>query len=166
MKKAMHPPNPTDSGSYGNQEETQEYISVEEQRIATMADTIAGLASTNTRSFGNPATSAMIVSLIAQLEQQLSAEKNRNDCLLDRISELQQEVTALKVQKSILDERLDAFRSVRHINSLAIFVGTLLVGAGVELSKNNFANYSYIAFAVGGLLLISGWLVTPKGAGK
>lgn len=166
MKSATSPPNPTDSGSYGNQEETQEYISVDEQRAATMAGTVAGLVSSNTKSFGNPIASAMIASLTTQLEQQLTAEKNRNDSLLDKIAELQQEISALKVEKSVLNERLESFRSVRHINSIAIFAGTILVGAGVELSKNNFLNYSYAAFAVGGLLLISGWLVTPKGAGK
>jgi len=94
-----------------------------------------------------------------QTKYELTQLRGKNESLVNILSDE-------RIQKAVLAERIDAFRSTRHLKNIGIAVGTLLMGIGVQLVRSDATAYGTAAIIVGAIMLIAGWLSVPKEGGK
>jgi hypothetical protein len=154
-----------DSGSDGSQvEAVSDFDFVEPKPM--LGQTIAGLSSTNTRAFGGEVASAVLQVSIRQLELNLSESRYQNEKLHNENKELQTRVTDLRVNSSRLEERISAFRSIRHLRNFGIVVGTSALTISIQLFQSQKNSYGWLAVIVGVLLLLLSWFAAPKGGAK
>lgn len=169
MNNQKQTPEPSDSGSDGSQitgDTPSELIEARPLEGLPMAQAIEGLAASNTRAFGGEVASALIAGATTQLaselqytKQEVSGLRKENDVLKENLSEA-------NTRKAVLEERINSYRSNRHLRHFGIAVGTTLLGVGFELIRNNLSTYGYASLAIGALLLVLGWHSAPKGGDK
>lgn len=168
MNTETNIPEPADSGSNGKQVKADIVEGfVEPQPVGRpMVKAITGLAATNARAFGGEVASALIAGATSQMaieldqtRQELNGQRLKNEKLT---SDLSNE----KIKSAVLAERIDSFRSSRHLKNVGITVGSLLLGTGFQLIKSGSTAYGGAAVATGSVLLIFSWASAPKGGEK
>lgn len=161
-------PEPEDSGSDGRQikADTKNELIPARPLVLSVASVVAGLAVSNSRAFGGEVAATLIAGATSQMAVELEQAKHdlatlrlKNDTLVDVLTEE-------RIQKAIMIERIDSFRSTRHLKNIGIAIGTLLLSAGFQLIKNGADSYGLCSIAFGFLLLLAGWLSAPKGGDK
>lgn len=169
MTEQTKVPEPNDSGSDGSQAQadaTRELV-LSQPLPNQIVQAITGLAASNARAFGGEVASALIAGATSQMAVELNQTKLELASLREKHESLTNTLSDERVQKAVLAERIDSFRATRHLKNIGIAVGTLLIGTGLQLVRNDApAAYSVACFIVGALLLIVGWISAPKEGGK
>lgn len=161
-------PEPKDSGSDGQQvrAEESEEISLPQQVGQPMSKTIAGLAASNSRAFGGEVASALIAGATSQMSVELDQAREELTRQRERNDQLNREISAEKIKSAVLAERINSFRSTRHLKNLGIATGSLIFGIGIQLIKSGSLESGVAGIALGTLLLLFSWLSVPKGGDK
>lgn len=161
-------PEPPDSGSNGKQVKADiaEGVVMLQPVGRSMANTITGLAATNARAFGSEITSALIAGATSQMSHEL--DQTRQELRDQRIKneKLASELSNEKIKRAVLTERIDSFRSSRHLKNVSIAAGSLFFGTGVKLIDSGSTAYGVAGVAIGTLLIIFSWSSAPKGGEK
>jgi hypothetical protein len=131
-----------------------------------IAHVITGLAASNSRALGGEVASALIAGVTSQMVNELNQTKYELTQLRGKNESLVNTLSNERIQKAVLAERIDAFRSTRHLKNIGIAVGTLLIGTGVQLVRSDATTYGITSIIVGAIMLIAGWLSVPKEGGK
>ena len=169
MINHIETPEPSNSGTDGSQAEgdlTSELIEARPLEGLQIAQAIEGLAASNTRAFGGEVASALIAGVTSQLASELQYTKQDVTRLRNEIDVLKESLSGANIQKAVLEERIESYRSNRHLKNLGIFLGTTLLGVGIQLFKNELDTYGYASLIFGALLLGMCWYSAPKGGDK
>lgn len=168
MTKPTKVPELKDSGSDGSQIQADAACElVPSQPLSyPIVNAITGLAASKSRPFGGEVASTLIAGAASQMAVELNQTKDEFAKLREKNEALTIKLADERVQKAVLVERIDAFRSTRHLKNIGIAVGTLLTGIGVQLVRADSSGYGLASIIVGALLLIVGWLSAPKEGGK
>lgn len=164
-------PAPDDSGTDGSQvpgeaELSGELVEASQLTRFPMVSAIEGLAASNNRAFGSEAASTLLVGAASHMAAELNRSQKEAEKLRHELEKLQVKNSEYTTLNAVLNERINAFRSNRHLSNLGIFIGTTLLGVGFQLTQINLQKYGYLAFGSGSLLLIISWLSAPKGGEK
>lgn len=165
MNETEKIPELEDSGSDGSQIEAVSDITLVEP-TPLLAKTIEGLSSNNTRALGGEVASAFMRVATQQIEASLREAKAQVGTLQKENKELQNNTTTLMVNSSRLEERISAFRAIRHLRNFGIVVGTTLLAIGIQLFQIQKNTYGSISIIIGVLLLVLSWFTAPKGGQK
>ncbi|MDD2914422.1 MAG: hypothetical protein PHP70_03815 [Gallionella sp.] len=160
-------PIPKESGSDGHQVKAD--VSgelVQAQPLTHMVQAITGLAASNARFFGGEVASTLIAGATSQMSAELAQTKQELGALRQKYEVLSNSFADERIQKAILAERIDSFRSSRHLKNIGISVGTLLLGIGAQLIKIDYVPHGIASIVIGALLVLLSWLSVPKGADK
>lgn len=166
MNTEANIPEPEDSGSNGKQVKAdivEGVVDLQPVGRRTVANAITGLAATNARAFGGEIASTLIAGATAQManeldqtRQELNDQRNKNEKL---VSDLSNE----KIKSAVLAERIDSYRSSRHLKNVSIAAGSLFFGTGVQLIRSGSTASGVAGVAIGSVLLIFSWASVPKG---
>lgn len=161
-------PEPADSGSDGSQikADTTNGLVPSRPVAPPMARAIVGLAASNSRAFGGEIASVLIAGATSQMSTELDESKKELAVLRKKIERIVGELSDERVAKAVLVERIEAYRSTRHLKNIGIAVGTLLLGTGIQLIRNEAGLYGLACVVIGALLLLLGWHSAPKGGEK
>ncbi len=163
-------PKPSDSGSDGSQsipESSSDLVPSSQLQELSIAHTVQGIASSKSRAFGSEVTSALIAGITSQLSTELQYSKCEAVKLQGKNEQLTQQLSDELVTNAVLNERLKAFHSTKHIRNLGIAVGTALVTTSIILfDTTQFQSYGYAALGIGIVLLLAGWFVPVRGDEK
>jgi hypothetical protein len=77
-----------------------------------------------------------------QTKYELAQLREKHESLTNALSDE-------RIQKAVLTERIDAFRSTRHLKNIGIAVGTLLIGIGIQLVRADTTAYGVASIIVG-----------------
>lgn len=168
MKEDTKVPEPEDSGSDGTQTQanTSQSLVTSQSLMYPIAEAITGLASSNSRVFGGEVASTLIAGAASQMATELAQTKQELAKLREKNDTLTTDLSEERTQKAIYKERIDNYSTTRHLKNIGIAVGTLLIGVGIQLIRNNFEAYGLASIIVGALLLVVGWISVPKGGDK
>lgn len=164
MKSEVEIPEPKDSGSDGSQIKSQTLGEPSSfQPVGRpIANAVIGLANANSRAFGGEVASTLIAGVTSQMSveldqtrQELTEQRKKNEKLAIDLSNE-------KIKSAVYSERLEAFRSTRHLKNVGVSVGTLLVGTGIQLIRSASEAYGVACLVVGSVLVIISWASTPK----
>lgn len=158
-------PEPKDSGSDGSQlKEIESKSAIQPPHVGQpLSNAIAGLAASNNRAFGGEVASTLIAGATSQMAVEL--EKTRQDLSDQRAKneKLYSELSAERTKCAVLAERINSYRSTRHLKNLGVAIGSLLLGLGVQLIQTD-SNTLCMASLIGGtLLILASWFSAPKG---
>ncbi len=164
MNEPIEVPEPEESGSDGTQRKAGASLNLVPAKplIAPMADAIAGLAASHSRTFGGEVASTLIAGATSQMAIELNEAKHELTRLREKLESVMNALSDEKVKTAVLATRIQEFHSTRHLKNIGIAVGTLLVGIGVQLSQGVPPNYGVATIIVGALLLVVGWVSAPK----
>lgn len=168
MNEQLEVPEPEDSGSDGTQEKADASRKLVPSKPLTtpIAEAITGLAVSHSRAFGGEVASTLIAGATSQMAIELNQTKEELSVLRKKLESVTSALSNEKVEKAVLNTRIEEFRSTRHLKNIGIAVGTLLVGTGVQLAPGDSPEYGVATIIVGALLLIVGWISAPKEGGK
>lgn len=162
-------PFPDESGSDGSQAKAdtniQELVPAKANAMP-MADSIIGLASSNSRAFGGEVASAWVVGVASQMASELQQTKAELSSVRVKAEASANDLSHERVKSAVLSERLRAFQATRHIKHLGVAVGTLLLGTGFQLSRTGNTPLGITAAIIGALLVLVSWLSVPRGGDK
>ncbi len=161
-------PEPHVSGSDGSQvtaEVSEDCIS-SQQVGRPMTNAITGLAATNSRAFGGEVASTLIAGATSQMSVELDQTKVELNEQREKNERLTQELTSEKIKSAILGERIESFRSSRHLKNIGIAIGSILLGTGVQLIKMESLAYGVSCLVIGAILIIFSWASAPKRGDK
>lgn len=153
-------PVPDNSGSFGNQKNTDlgpELVKAEPLADLPIAQTIAGLAATKSRALGGEVVSALIAGSTAQIAHELGRTKDELSEMRRRHELSQKELSESNLKNAVLEERIRGDGKNRHLRNFSIFVGTTLLGSAIHLSNTEQPDSALAAGALGVLLLLLGW---------
>ena len=157
-------PQPDDTGSAGTQEiaTQQEILPVSSSPLEGLpiAEAVAGLAATKSRSMGGELAARLIDGSFRQVSYDLRETQRELRETRQRLSGVQEELSKCKTKAAVLTERIRAHARGRHLRNLSVMVGTVLVGIGVELYRNDLVKSSLLIGILGVLLMLFGWLST------
>jgi len=163
-------PKPIDSGSDGSQSSggpSPALVESNQLRELPIAHAIQGIAASNSRAFGGEVASALIAGATSQLASELQCSKNEILKLQGKNERLTQNISEISVENAVLNERLTASHSTRHLRNFGIAAGTTLVTVSFALfDTEQFKSYGYAAVAIGALLVLAGWFIPVRGGGK
>lgn len=162
-------PKPEDSGSDGTQikaeGETQELVPA--QPLApSVAQAITGLASSHSRAFGGEVASTLIAGATSQMATELHETKQELASVREKTEALNSQLTDERVRSAVLTERLDSFRSTRHLKNIGVAVGTLLFGFGIQFARSGNVGVGVTSTVIGGVVILISWLSVPKEGDK
>lgn len=162
-------PLPDESGSDGSQAKadtsTQELMPAKVSPMP-MADSIIGLASSNSRAFGGEVASTLVAGVAAQMASELQQTKAELSSVRIKAEASASDLADERVKSAVLSERLRAFQATRHIKQLGVAVGTLLLGTGFQLARAGNTPIAVTAAVIGALLVIVSWWSVPHGGDK
>lgn len=157
-------PQPDETGSAGTQTtgSQQEFLPASSSPVEGLpiAETVAGLAATKSRSMGGELAARLIDGSFRQVSYDLRETQRELRETRQRLSGVQEELSKCKTKAAVLTERIRAHARGRHLKNLSVMVGTVLVGIGVEVYRNNFTKSSLLIGVLGVLLMLFGWLST------
>ena len=163
-------PQPQDTGSSGTQQAASPELSIVERGSPLhgllITQTVEGLAATRSRSMGGEVAASLLAGSFSQLSFDLQATRNELKEVREDLSRKAEEFSDIKTKAAVLQERVTAHERDRHLRNLSIAVGTILIGVGIELFKNNFDKFGLIAGGMGVLLVFLGWFSKKEGAEK
>lgn len=168
MNSEIDVPEPEDSGSDGRQEKSEHKSEVVDLQPVgrPMERAITGLAASNSRAFGGEVASTLIAGATSQMaveldqiRKELHGQREKNERVMADLSEE-------KIKSAVLSERVDSFRSTRHLKNIGIAVGTLSLSVGLQLIDSNLSAYGVAALVIGSVLLLVSWMAAPKGDDK
>ena len=168
MSVGREAPEPPDSGTDGLQVGVpSEFVISQTMPVHNqLAHVIHGLASSNTRAFGGEVSAALIAGATNQIAAELTQTKMDLAQLRTKYESLSSTLSDERIEKAILGERIEAFRSIRHQKNIGISIGTILVGIGIQMIRSEATWPGIGAIFIGALLLIVGWITVPKEGGK
>lgn len=162
-------PLPDESGSDGSQAKadtsTQELMPAKVSPMP-MADSIIGLASSNSRAFGGEVASTLVAGVAAQMASELQQTKAELSSVRIKAEASASDLADERVKSAVLSERLRAFQATRHIKQLGVAVGTLLLGTGFQLARAGNTPIAVTSAVIGALLVIVSWWSVPRGGDK
>ena len=126
---------------------------------------LEGLVAAKSRCLGGEVSTSLIVGSFAQLSYELQIARRDLHDTRDELKRTLEEMSAVKIKAAVLQERVNAYLRERHLKNLSITAGTVMIGIGIDLYRNNF-DYYYIVGGLGALLLILGWFSKSKEAEK
>lgn len=164
MTEKTEVPEPEDSGSDGSQKQADLARELIPAKPLTppIAEAITGLATSHARAFGGEVAATLIAGATSQMAIELTQTKHELAQLREKHESLSNAFSDEKVRTAVLAERIEGFRSTRHLKNIGIAVGTLLVGTGVQLSRGDNPSFGIASIIVGVVLLIVGWTSAPK----
>ncbi len=165
MKVQTDIPKPEDSGSDGLQTKADAAGAlIEPQPVGRpMAKAITGLAASNSRAFGGEVASALIAGATSQMAVELDQTRHELSEQRQKNDRLTSDLTDEKIMSAVLAERIDSFRSSRHLKNIGISVGSLILGLGVQAIRSETFAYGIAGVAIGIVLLAFSWAAVPKG---
>lgn len=170
MNKSEEIPEPADSGSDGTQKEGEQSLELFEASQfdgENIVQAIQGLAATNTRVFGSEATSALIAGIASQSASDVRYFKGAAHQLQNKVDELSENLSTVKIDNAVLKERINSSRKIRHLRNLGIAIGTLLLSASIPLfDSSDYQNYGLGTLVVGAILILMGWFSPAHGGDK
>lgn len=168
MTSTTEIPEPKDSGSDGNQQkEVESRQLVQPQQIGQpLTQAIVGLTASNSRAFGGEVAATLIAGATSQMSIELDNARLELAKQRDKNESLFSELSSEKIKRAVLEERIDSFRSSRHIKNLGVAIGSLLFGLGVQLVQEGSNSLGVAAVIGGGLLIVVSWFSVPKGGDK
>ena len=168
MTTVVETPRPPDTGSDGSQTSPgSDFSLIESQPLTShLARTIAGLAESNNRAFGGAITSALVAGATSHMARELAQAQTELACLRKKNEALTDTLSEFKSKNAVLIERIDSYRTNRHLKNLGIFAGTSILGIGIKLVIGKQNGYGLPLMVVGTLLLVLSWLSAPKGGDK
>ena len=162
-------PEPKDSGSDGTQVNSDggSELVAAQPLTAPMAKSITGLAASRSRAFGGEVASTLVAGITSQMAVELDQTKQELALLRTDRESLRDDLANERINSAILNERISAFQSTRHLKNVGIAVGTILLGGGVQLSRADNAELVGVATGViGAVLVLMSWLSVPKGGDR
>jgi hypothetical protein len=165
MDESMQMPTPDWSGSKGRQNSTDGSQLLSEARPLQglhVANTLEGLASSNTKAFGGDISAAFIAAATRQLASDCADLKNENARLQGRVENHRDDLEVARIENAVLVEKISSEGRNKHLRNFSITVGTALIGVGVTLSRAGQDGYSVGALVFGCLILALGWIAGPK----
>lgn len=169
MRSEIDIPELADSGADGHQVKGDIIQAfVEPQPVGRpIAKAISGLAASNTRAFGSEAVSVLIVGVISQMSAELDQTRKELNDQRGKNEKLALDLLNEKIKSSVLAERIDSFRSSRHLKNVGISVGSLMLGLGAKLLiTSESPAYGIVGVAIGSILILFSWASAPKGGDK
>lgn len=163
-------PRPTDTGSAGTQESTP--LRTESAELVNPFEglpilrAVQGLAATRPRGMGGEVAAELIAASFAQISHELSDAKSELRETQTKLHEAQSSLSECRERSAVLTERVASLAGDKHLRNLCIAVGTALIGIGVDLIKGNLDEIGWGLVIVGVVLLLFGWISSPKGASK
>lgn len=162
-------PLPSESGSDGSQAKAdaniQELVPAKASAMP-MADSIIGLASSNSRAFGGEVASTLVAGVASQMASDLQQTKAELSSVRVKAETSASDLADERIKSAVLAERLRAFQATRHIKHLGVAVGTLLLGTAFQLSRTGNMPIGITAAVIGALLVVVSWWSVPRGGDK
>lgn len=163
-------PKPTDTGSAGTQlAGSGELVTVVKESPLTglpISQRVEGLAATHSRSMGGEVAASLIAGSFTQLSHDLQATKQELSDTRQELKQTHGELSNAKTRVAVLEERVITTEREKHLKNFSITVGTVLIGIGIELYRNNLDRLGFIVGGLGLLLVFLGWFSRTGGAEK
>jgi hypothetical protein len=157
-------PIPQDTGSTGSQEASvSELASIEKESPLSglpITQKIEGLAATHSRSMGGELAANLLAGSFTQLSHDLQASRQELTNTRDQLRQATSDLSSARTRCAVLEALAKSDAKNRHLKNFCIFTGTVLLGIGIELSRNSFETSSYITGGLGALLLLFGWFTS------
>ncbi len=154
------PQAPSASGQLARQGDS-EFVLAEPLNELPIARTISGLASTHSRSMGGEFNAALIAGATSQIAHELSSVKAMQAQTQLKLEATQDELNTANIENAVLRERIESDKGSRHLRNFAIFAGTTLLAAAIQLGEIDQKTYA-VAAGVGGIVLVLlGWFIIP-----
>jgi len=163
-------PKPTETGSAGTQQAGSGALvtAAEESPLSGLPITqrVEGLAASHPRSMGGEVAANLIAGSFSQLSHDLETTRNELSAVRGELKQALNDLSDTKTRAAVLEERATAADRERHLKNLSITAGTILIGIGIELYRNNFDKSGVIVGVLGMLLVVLGWITQKGGAEK
>ncbi|WP_137010768.1 hypothetical protein [Ectopseudomonas oleovorans] len=161
----MDVPSLEDSGSDGSQVAARNDIiaaPIAKPLPSSLVSTFEGLSNNNSRNLGGEVTSRLIAGTVAHLSEELNQHKRELNELRIKNETLREKLSIEQAKSAVMKERIDTFRSARHLTNIGLSLGSLFIGVGVPLIIDQ--NYSFgIILSLSGIVLSSAsWIFIPK----
>ena len=170
MEYSHNSPEPTGVLTDGTQQASDQVEIVESSQMTELAPVITslrGLMSTNSKATGGQAVTSLLSGITSRLEKDLELCKQRNDNNEIYIKSLNEEMTDLKVDKAVLQEKVETSTSTRHIRNISITIGTaMMTFSPTFFNTEKFYWVGIVSVAIGFVLVIVGWLNIGQKGGK
>lgn len=166
MNSEIKIPTPQDSGADGSQIKAESAtLNIHTQQVG-IAQAITGLAASNSRAFGGEVASTLIAGATSQMAIELTQTKQELKDLRETYSQQTQSLANERIQSAVLSERIDSYRSSRHLKNIGISIGSVLIGLGITLITDKLEIYGFPSLIIGAILMISSWASAPKKGDK
>lgn len=155
-------PSPVDTGASGTQQEPAKEMATivahSPLEGLPIARAVEGLAATKARSMGGEVAAGLLAGCFQQISNEL--EQARADLRSTRgnLELVREDLSTSKQRSAVLQERVRAMASGRHLKNLSLTAGTALVGIAIEFMRNNMKDLSFVLGGLGFLLILFGWL--------
>lgn len=164
-------PIPQDSGSLGSQQTSSAPPVTTTpdsplEGLPIIARRVEGLVITHPQDMGGNVVATLLSGMLSQTSDDLQKTRIELNNAHENYSRLSQECSEAKTKSAVLQEKVDANARVQDQREIGIFIGTVIVGIGIELYKNNIEKLGWIVGALGLLLLYLSRFHKSKGAEK
>ncbi len=163
-------PKPTETGSAGTQQAgTSALVTVTEESPLSglpITQRVEGLAASHPRSMGGEVAANLIAGSFSQLSHDLQTTRDELNSTRGELKQALTDLSDIRIRAAVLEERANAAERDKHLKNLSIATGTILIGIGIELYRNNFDKFGFIVGGLGLLLVILGWFTRKGGAEK
>jgi hypothetical protein len=159
-------PVPTDTGSSGDQKPPSTTVVIAQPANPLeglpLVRAFEGLAATNYRSMGGEVVAGLVAGSMSQLAQEL--ENSRKELRESRkeLRTARDDLATARQATAVLRERLNGSERHKQLRNFSIAAGTILMGVGIELLRNNFVGIAVIVGVVGVLLVVFGWFSSSR----
>lgn len=155
-------PEPSDSGSSGNQEASPENEVIEVQASALdglhIPKAVSTLGASSSRHFGGEIGSTLMPAIVNQLADDRSEARQEVREMRYEVKDLRDKLSEANKRAAVLEERLRSAANNRHLRNIAISFGSILIGIAIELIRNQYSIYGSAAGVLGVLMVYLGWL--------
>jgi hypothetical protein len=159
-------PKPTETGSAGTQQAgTGALVTIAEESPLSglpITQRVEGLAATHPRSMGGEVAANLIAGSFSQLSHDLQTTRDELNNTRGELKQALNDLSNTRTRAAVLEERASTAERDRHLKNLSITAGTVLIGIGIELYRNDFNKFGIIIGGLGLLFVFLGWF-TPKG---
>ncbi len=163
-------PKPTDTGSAGTQLVGTGEIATGAKESPFLGlpiiQRLEGLATTHSRSMGGEVAANLLAGSFSQISHDLQTTRQELRETRIELKQTLEELSKTKTRAAVLEERVNAAERDKHLKYFSITAGTVLIGIGIELYRNNFDKSGYIAGGFGLLLVIFSWFSRMGGSEK
>lgn len=118
---------------------------------------ISDLATTHSRSFGGEVAATLIAGATSQMAIELDNTKSKLTEVEFKADSLAERLSKSEKSNAVLNEKLMSHSRIRNLTGFGIFVGTILLGAGIQLVAIDQIAYAAAAICIAVLLLILSW---------